>query len=462
MPERISKGKMEKAISLYLTGDTIKGAADKAGVSYFSLWSELHTKGLKGPRRTPSHTKPRIYNLNEHFFQTINTEEKAYWLGFITADGGLSSGRTKYTLGIALAAVDTGHLYKFQRALETDTPIRPYQMESYGKTRDYARVHICSKQMFQDLGALGVTARKSWIVKPCLQVPQELRTAYWRGLFDGDGSVYKSARKWVCSFCGNNAIVTGFEAFIHKHYPDTGTRYMQGELHYVSFSGAHLASKVLDLLYNGASIYLDRKYEKYQKCAEEVLEKCEASASWANKAVDVAARKQERADQTPTKADLLEAHQHLKDWTSVAWHFGVHVETIRAYRKLYGLEVDSNHLSPRPNRAIEVSKEELEQSYQELGNWGKVAARFGISMPTLYRLKHRHGLENCKEVDVTPKRALLSKQYTAESLQALCDKLGGWQFVQKDLGISKLTLRKLRTDLEMAFPAPGGARMRCT
>lgn len=31
--------------------------------------------------------KVRKYSVNEIFFEVINTEEKAYWLGFIFADG---------------------------------------------------------------------------------------------------------------------------------------------------------------------------------------------------------------------------------------------------------------------------------------------------------------------------------------------------------------------------------------
>jgi hypothetical protein len=32
------------------------------------------------------HTKQK-YKINEDFFQEIDTEEKAYWLGFLYADG---------------------------------------------------------------------------------------------------------------------------------------------------------------------------------------------------------------------------------------------------------------------------------------------------------------------------------------------------------------------------------------
>jgi len=48
--------------------------------------------------------------FNHNFFETIDTEEKAYWLGFIAADGGLAS--NIYRLTIGLNQKDQNHLEK--------------------------------------------------------------------------------------------------------------------------------------------------------------------------------------------------------------------------------------------------------------------------------------------------------------------------------------------------------------
>lgn len=55
-------------------------------------------------------------NLNAHYFKFIDTKEKAYWLGFLCADGYIS--KTKYgKLGIGLSVKDKVHLIKFCQAI---------------------------------------------------------------------------------------------------------------------------------------------------------------------------------------------------------------------------------------------------------------------------------------------------------------------------------------------------------
>lgn len=48
----------------------------------------------------------RKYKFDENFFENIDTEEKAYWLGFIYADGAVF----KRTLSIRLSTKDIHHL----------------------------------------------------------------------------------------------------------------------------------------------------------------------------------------------------------------------------------------------------------------------------------------------------------------------------------------------------------------
>ena len=61
----------------------------------------------------------RKYNFDENFFDKIDTEEKAYWLGFIYADGAIF----KRTLSIRLSTKDIHHLEKFKKILNTDAAI---------------------------------------------------------------------------------------------------------------------------------------------------------------------------------------------------------------------------------------------------------------------------------------------------------------------------------------------------
>ena len=54
--------------------------------------------------------RQNICKFNEHVFDNIDSEEKAYWLGFIFADGYISSQEGNYNFEISLKGSDKEHL----------------------------------------------------------------------------------------------------------------------------------------------------------------------------------------------------------------------------------------------------------------------------------------------------------------------------------------------------------------
>ena len=60
--------------------------------------------------------------VNEKAFDNINTEEQYYWLGFMYADGNISS--TGNRLEMVLSIKDLAHLEKFRAFLKLETEIR--------------------------------------------------------------------------------------------------------------------------------------------------------------------------------------------------------------------------------------------------------------------------------------------------------------------------------------------------
>ena len=68
--------------------------------------------------------------INSNYFETIDTEHKAYWLGFIYADGYLSiSGKTK-RMGVSLCLKDKVHLQNFSKCIESNYPIHEYEVSN--------------------------------------------------------------------------------------------------------------------------------------------------------------------------------------------------------------------------------------------------------------------------------------------------------------------------------------------
>lgn len=55
--------------------------------------------------------------MDKRFFKTIDTEEKAYWLGFLYADGSVSKDLKAVTLELNIKDID--HIRKFKRAINS-------------------------------------------------------------------------------------------------------------------------------------------------------------------------------------------------------------------------------------------------------------------------------------------------------------------------------------------------------
>ena len=71
--------------------------------------------------------------FDEHSFDVIDTEEKAYWLGFLYADGNVSN--TKNEVGITLQSSDIKHLYKFKTFLKSSKIPTLNVSEKYNRCR---------------------------------------------------------------------------------------------------------------------------------------------------------------------------------------------------------------------------------------------------------------------------------------------------------------------------------------
>lgn len=119
--------------------------------------------------------------INTHTFSKIDTEEKAYWLGFLFADGSIY----KTTIELSLGLKDIDHLKKFKEFMKWKGEVKIDN--KIGRCRMIFRDKITAK----DLDALGCTERKSLTLKfPTEeQVPKEFQMAFIRGYFDGDGSI---------------------------------------------------------------------------------------------------------------------------------------------------------------------------------------------------------------------------------------------------------------------------------
>lgn len=215
------------------------------------------------------------YHFNERIFQNIDTEEKAYWLGFITGDGCIEDmPRTRsngsvyhnYRLRFTLAEKDVNHLQKFLKFIGDETiPIKHYTTALKGRDKMYRLVSmkICCKQLALDLMAQGILPSKSMNEQPP-NIDEKFYPAFVRGECDADGCIsnYAINRKRSIDIVGSyklmNWIKEKFAGGDGRVQEEAGT---PGLFHY-AISG-NKAISFLNKMYDNATVYLDRKYERY-------------------------------------------------------------------------------------------------------------------------------------------------------------------------------------------------------
>jgi len=258
----IPKEHEDTMITAYLAGADLRHAADLLGYNPTTCLNVLRRRGIS----VRSFSEVRHWRKVDHtFFDVIDTEAKAYWLGFLTADGGIKNN----VISLNLSIVDKAHLGKFAAALQSDYPI------TLTKSGTLACIAITSSKLVTALKNLGVGERKSFSVKPCQYVPEELLPSYWRGMFDGDGSLSCCKRsssiklQWKAYLCGNLHMVTGFHEFMSQFVTSKATIRPQKTIFRISYQSKALAQTVVQVLYSDATVYLDRKYALAQRLLTE-------------------------------------------------------------------------------------------------------------------------------------------------------------------------------------------------
>lgn len=211
------------------------------------------------PQKQKYNQHGRKYQYNDNFFEVIDTEDKAYWLGFIMADGYTLHTKKQKRLRIALGEKDKDHLNKFLFAIDSDIPI------NYDGNNPY--VDVNSTKMCDDLSKYGIVPNKS--AKETLpDLPEHLVHHFIRGLFDGDGSwVTRNHGKYTW-FTFDQKAGLDMCVILKSYFESYGVTFPPSAL--VKCEGIYSLRcykkedvlKIRDIMYEDATIYLDRKYEK--------------------------------------------------------------------------------------------------------------------------------------------------------------------------------------------------------
>lgn len=218
----------------------------------------------------PNYTKAAMNNpeLLENFFETIASEEQAYFLGLLISDGNVFKDNTgrQASISITLELKDKYMLEKFKQILKANTSISH-------DGRGCGQIAIRSNKMATDLEKFGVVPRKTLLTfLPSLS--SELMPHLIRGIIDGDGSIQAREHnngKFLhnISICGTERLMTEISEYITNilslQTKPTVYNYSDKSLSDIKIQNIHDMELFGNWLYKDATIYLKRKRDLYIK-----------------------------------------------------------------------------------------------------------------------------------------------------------------------------------------------------
>lgn len=272
--EIFSPSEREIIFSRYKAGETIKEIAlDFSQTSDQINWL-LRKEGL-------TRRKGKRVHFDESYFENVDDEYKAYFLGLLFADGnihrytGNQEGRRRkgWITQINLNQKEGEEiLIELKKRMGDERPLKIYsRLGTAGKyIRHAVSVAFGSEKLYNDLTKWGMTENKLEQPRRLPHLPSDLIHHFIRGYFDGDGSVFYSDGKYKhigANICGNKIFLEELNQIFNSiiKTPRTSQRHVfdRGRFGSIHFGTTETCRQLYDYLYKDAHIFMKIKHDKF-------------------------------------------------------------------------------------------------------------------------------------------------------------------------------------------------------
>lgn len=256
-PDRLEKYK-DEMIDLYNNGYTLDQIGNIYNVSHTAISNRFDKWNIERRHRT--------YTLDETYFDSIDTPDKAYILGLLYADG-YNQTQAHY-VDIVLQKKDSDILNKIKECIKTDRPLYPVnRSEKNPVWQDCLCLRINSKHISETLDKYGMMRAKSLILEFPKQLDEKLFFDFLRGYYDGDGSIYDARGCCQISIVGTqNFCEYVQQILLEKYNIETIVDYCYNKEKSTRNLRIYKQKDVIPFLYyiyKDAHLYLKRKHDIY-------------------------------------------------------------------------------------------------------------------------------------------------------------------------------------------------------
>lgn len=216
----------------------------------------------------------RRYEVNHNYFEIIDTEEKAYWLGFLYADGCIRKTKSGSQISLKLSLKDENHLNLFKTSIESQHKVsynRNYTTSKKGTPSfsDNCVIRVNSNKLVEDLIRQGCKPRKTFTIdRP--NIDEKFYKHFIRGYYDGDGNFFyseKTKMSVVTIVCASEKFREFLIEVISK-IPNIGKIHEDKQKYTIKIVNIVGIVSFLDYVYKESNIHLNRKKEYYERYKE--------------------------------------------------------------------------------------------------------------------------------------------------------------------------------------------------
>lgn len=276
---------MEKIVcNLYGSGRSISDVSKQLNLSKSKVYRILKKNNVN-TKRNSSHYIEKLYDysIDSSFFENIDTEAKAYTLGFLYADGNIH--KKHYHIKLKLQERDKYVLDTINKHLKSDKPLYFHKKTKDTHQNQYSLV-ISNKKMYNDILEQGLYPNKTYSLSFKKTFSDKLMPHFIRGFFDGDGwiSVYENTLKYEskksdketvyknfvgeAGFTGSDQMCLFIRDYLYQKLKISSNiskdNRSDSRISNLKITNREGVRKFYNFIYQDSTIHLSRKKEKFE------------------------------------------------------------------------------------------------------------------------------------------------------------------------------------------------------